>query len=160
MRAEFFGSSGDTRWNLDRLRQSYTRFVHHEVDVRNRSAVLALVSEVRPDAIIHAAAHPSHDLAASRPFDDFDVNAVGTVNLLEAARQVCPDSPFVHMSTNKVYGDAPNEVPLDERKTRWDYADGADQDGITETCRIYTHSLVRPRWPRTSWSKPVCPPAR
>jgi CDP-paratose 2-epimerase len=143
MRAEFFGLSGDTRWNLDRLRQAYARFVHHEVDVRNRTAVLALIKEVRPTTIVHTAAQPSHDLAASRPFDDFDVNAVGTLNLLEAARQLCPDSPFVHMSTNKVYGDAPNEIPLKEMKTRWDYADGTDQDGINECCRIdqSLHSL-------------------
>jgi CDP-paratose 2-epimerase len=143
MRADFFGSSGDTRWNLDRLTQTYSRFVHHEVDVRNRTAVLALIKEVRPTTIVHTAAQPSHDLAASRPFDDFDVNAVGTLNLLEAARQLCPDSPFVHMSTNKVYGDAPNEIPLKEMKTRWDYADGTDQDGINESCRIdqSLHSL-------------------
>jgi CDP-paratose 2-epimerase len=143
MRAEFFGSSGDTRWNRDRLRLAYSRFVHHEVDVRNRSAVFALIEEVRPTAIVHAAAQLSHDLAASRPFDDFDVNAVGTLNLLEAARQLCPDSPFVHMSTNKVYGDAPNEIPLRELKTRWDYADARDQDGVNESCRIdqSLHSL-------------------
>jgi CDP-paratose 2-epimerase len=143
MRAEFFGSAGDTRWNRDRLRQAYSRFVHHEVDVRNRSAVFALVDEVRPTAIVHAAAQPSHDLAASRPFDDFNVNAVGTLNLLEAARQLCPDSPFVHMSTNKVYGDAPNEIPLRELETRWDYADAGDQDGVNESCRIdrSLHSL-------------------
>jgi CDP-paratose 2-epimerase len=152
MRAEFFGSSGDTRWNRDRLRLAYSRFVHHEVDVRNRSAVFALVDELRPAAIVHAAAQPSHDLAASRPFDDFDVNAVGTLNLLEAARQLCPDSPFVHMSTNKVYGDAPNEMPLRELKTRWDYADARDQDGVNESCRIdqSLHSLFgAPRSLRT-----------
>ena len=143
MRAEFFGASGDTRWNLNRLRQRYSRFIHHEVDVRNRLAVHALIEEVRPTAIVHTAAQPSHDLAASRPFDDFDVNAVGTLNLLEAARQLCPESAFVHMSTNKVYGDAPNEIPLKEMKTRWDYADGANQEGINESCRIdqSLHSL-------------------
>jgi CDP-paratose 2-epimerase len=143
MRAEFFGPSGDTRWNLERLRQTYPRFVHHEVDVRNRTPVRALIEEVHPTAIVHTAAQPSHDLAASCPFDDFDVNAVGTLNLLEAARQLCPDSPFVHMSTNKVYGDAPNEIPLKEMKTRWDYADGMDQEGISESCRIdqSLHSL-------------------
>jgi CDP-paratose 2-epimerase len=143
MRAEFFGSSGDTRWNLNRLRHTYSRFVHHEVDVRNRMAVRDLIEEVRPTAIVHTAAQPSHDLAALRPFDDFEVNAVGTVNLLEAARQLCPESPFVHMSTNKVYGDAPNEIPLKETNTRWDYADGADQEGINESCRIdqSLHSL-------------------
>jgi CDP-paratose 2-epimerase len=143
MRAEFFGASGDTRWNLNRLRQKYSRFIHHEVDVRNRSAVHALIEEVRPTAIVHTAAQPSHDLAASRPFDDFDVNAVGTLNLLEAARQLCPESAFVHMSTNKVYGDAPNEIPLKEMTTRWDYADGASREGIDESCRIdqSLHSL-------------------
>ena len=67
---------------------------------------------IRPDAVIHTAAQPSHDLATKRPFDDFDVNAVGTMNLLEAARQVCAESPSAHMSTNKGYGDAPNELKL------------------------------------------------
>ena len=82
-----------------------------------------LFLEIAPDAIIHTAAQPSHDLAASQPFDDFDVNAVGTLNLLEAVRTTCPESPFVHMSTNKVYGDAPNRLNLVEKESRWDYAD-------------------------------------
>jgi CDP-paratose 2-epimerase len=105
--------------------------------------MLRLVDELKPDLIIHAAAQPSHDLAASRPFDDFDVNAVGTLNLLEAARRSCPESPFAFLSTNKVYGDAPNELPLVELETRWDYADPAQKDGIDETCRIDAtmHSL-------------------
>jgi CDP-paratose 2-epimerase len=89
------------------------------------------------------AAQPSHDRAAAIPFDDFDTNAVGTLNLLEAARRACPDSPFVHMSTNKVYGDAPNEIPLVELATRWDYADGAFAHGIPESFRVDSskHSL-------------------
>jgi CDP-paratose 2-epimerase len=93
--------------------------------------------------VIHAAAQPSHDLAKDRPFDDFEVNATGTLNLLEAVRQSCPESPFLFMSTNKVYGDAPNELPLVERDTRWDYADAADHEGIPETCRVDAtlHSL-------------------
>jgi CDP-paratose 2-epimerase len=101
------------------------------------------VQQIRPDAVIHTAAQPSHDLAASRPFDDFDVNAVGTVNLLEAARQWCPEAPFVHMSTNKVYGDGPNRLNLLEKETRWDYADGEYADGITESFPIdqSLHSL-------------------
>jgi CDP-paratose 2-epimerase len=105
--------------------------------------VLNLVNEVQPDAIVHTAAQPSHDLAASRPFDDFDVNAGGTLNLLEAARQACPESPFAHMSTNKVYGDGPNHLDLVEKETRWDYADTDYFDGIKETFSIdqCLHSL-------------------
>jgi len=143
MRRDFFGEHGDTTWNLERLRNSTRRFEHHDVDIRDREAMLRLVDEAKPDLIIHAAAQPSHDLAASRPFDDFDVNAVGTLNLLEAARRSCPESPFAFLSTNKVYGDAPNELPLVELETRWDYADPAQKDGIDETCRIDAtmHSL-------------------
>jgi CDP-paratose 2-epimerase len=113
------------------------------VDVRDRQGVDRLVAEIKPDAIVHTAAQPSHDLAAQIPFDDFDTNAGGTLNLLEAARRHCPETPFVHMSTNKVYGDAPNEIPLVERETRWDYADPAFAHGIPETCRIdaSTHSV-------------------
>ncbi len=142
-RADFFGPQGDTRWNQHRLQSSCRRFTHHELDLRDRGAVLGLLTDLRPTAIVHCAAQPSHDLAASRPFDDFDTNAVGTLNLLEAARQTCPDAPFVHMSTNKVYGDAPNELPLNELATRWDYANPEHWDGITEEMRIdrSKHSL-------------------
>jgi CDP-paratose 2-epimerase len=136
LRADFFGPSGDTRWNQKRLQTCFSSFTHHELDIRNRDRVLRLVHEVQPQAIVHAAAQPSHDLAASRPFDDFDVNATGTLNLLEAARQFCPEAPFVHMSTNKVYGDAPNELPLKETGTRWDYSDAEYYEGIPETLRI------------------------
>ena len=103
-RAAFFGPQGDTSWRLSELRNSLSSFIHHDLDIRDRSKVLDLIKTEKPDAIIHTAAQPSHDKAASIPFDDFDVNAVGTLNLLEAARQFCLDSPFVHMSTNKVYG--------------------------------------------------------
>ncbi len=142
-RAVFFGPSGDTRWNQKRLADSIPGFTHHEADVRDRAAMLDLIETVRPDAIVHAAAQPSHDRAAAIPFDDFDTNAVGTLNLLEAARRFAPESPFVHFSTNKVYGDAPNEIPLNELDTRWDYADPAFSDGIPETFRIdqSKHSL-------------------
>jgi CDP-paratose 2-epimerase len=122
-RAVFFGPQGDTRWNQSRLAESIRGFQHHEVDIRDRAGVMALVKQVRPDAIVHTAAQPSHDRAAAIPFDDFDTNAVGTFNLLEAARKSCPESPFVHMSTNKVYGDRPNTIPLKELETRWDYDD-------------------------------------
>ena len=142
-RAVFFGPAGDTRWNQERLAASLTSFRHHELDIRDRAGVLALVAEVKPTAIVHTAAQPSHDRAAAIPFDDFDTNAVGTLNLLEAARRACPESPFVHMSTNKVYGDAPNEIPLVELATRWDYADVAYAHGIPESFRTdqSKHSL-------------------
>jgi CDP-paratose 2-epimerase len=105
--------------------------------------LVRLLRTLRPDAVVHTAAQPSHDLAASRPFDDFDVNAVGTLNLLEATRLACPEAPFVHMSTNKVYGDAPNEIPLIETETRWEYANSDYADGIDESFRIdqSKHSL-------------------
>lgn len=142
-RAVFFGPQGDTRWNQQRLSKDIPHFVHHEMDVRDREGVLRLLRELRPSAIVHAAAQPSHDRAAAIPFDDFDTNAVGTLNLLEAARQACPEAPFVHMSTNKVYGDAPNRIPLQELPTRWDYADLAYENGIPETFTIdqSKHSL-------------------
>lgn len=136
MRASFFGPQGDTRWNQARLQSQFPSFRHHELDIRDRESVLSCLKEITPDLIVHAAAQPSHDLAASRPFDDFDVNAVGTLNLLEAARRYRPDAVFVYMSTNKVYGDAPNEIPLTEKETRWDYADPAFKDGIAEDFRI------------------------
>ena len=143
-RAVFFGPQGDTRWNQQRLSESLGKtFEHHEVDIRDRHAVLDLLKKVRPDAIVHTAAQPSHDRAAAIPFDDFDVNAVGTLNLLEATRQACPESPFVHLSTNKVYGDRPNTIALKELETRWDYDDPAYADGITENFSIdqSKHSL-------------------
>jgi CDP-paratose 2-epimerase len=142
-RAVFFGPAGDTRWNQQRLLHSISGFRHHEIDVRNRSAILDLVKTIRPDVIVHTAAQPSHDKAAQIPFDDFDTNAGGTLNLLEAARQYCPEAPFIHMSTNKVYGDAPNRIALTEMPTRWDYADPAYAEGIPETFSIdqSKHSL-------------------
>jgi CDP-paratose 2-epimerase len=136
MRRDFFGEHGDTTWNLDRLRRETKRFRHNDLDVRDRSAMETLVRQHRPALIVHAAAQPSHDLAASRPFEDFDVNAVGTLNLLEAARRHAPESPFVFLSTNKVYGDAPNDLELVELETRWDYADPAFREGVDETMRI------------------------
>jgi CDP-paratose 2-epimerase len=143
MRASFFGPGGDTRWNQARLEASFPAFRHVELDIRDREKVLKCIDDLRPGLIIHAAAQPSHDLAASRPFDDFDVNAVGTLNLLEATRQSCPESVFVYMSTNKVYGDAPNEIRLKEQDSRWDYDDPAFAGGIDESMRIdqSKHSL-------------------
>jgi CDP-paratose 2-epimerase len=142
-RAVFFGPSGDTRWNQRRLEESLPSFRHHEQDLRDRQGMLDLLAALRPSAIVHTAAQPSHDRAADIAFDDFDTNATGTVNLLEAARRYCPESPFVHMSTNKVYGDAPNRLALRELETRWDYADPQYANGIDETFPVdqSTHSL-------------------
>ena len=113
-----------------------------EVDIRDRIKVLDLIKEIKPDAIVHTAAQPSHDKAASIPFDDFDVNAVGTLNLLEAARQFYKEAPFVHMSTNKVYGDAPNNIKLKELDKRWG-DDPLYKNGISESFSIdqSKHSL-------------------
>ena len=143
MRADFFGPQGDTRWNQQRLAGLHPGFRHHELDIRDRAAVLACMEQLKPTAIVHAAAQPSHDLAASRPFDDFDVNAVGTLNLLEATRRHAPEAVFVYMSTNKVYGDRPNSIRLKELPTRWDYDDPAYAGGITEDFPIdkSKHSL-------------------
>jgi len=136
MRADFFGPQGDTTWNLRRLQSLVKNFEHAGLDIRDRAGVLDLIGRARPAAILHCAAQPSHDLAASRPFDDFDVNATGTLNLLEAAHRHAPEAPFVLMSTNKVYGDAPNEIPLRETATRWEYQDERYRHGIPEDFRV------------------------
>lgn len=142
-RAVFFGSAGDTRWRQQQLCESLSNFRHHELDIRNRLGLLDLVDAIRPTCIVHAAAQPSHDRAAAIPFDDFDTNAVGTLNLLEAARRFCPEAPFAFLSTNKVYGDHPNRIPLREETTRWEYDDPAYGSGIPEDFPIdqSTHSL-------------------
>ena len=136
MRRDFFGADGDTSWNLKRVQAATKHFHHHAIDIRDRDAILKFIGEIKPDFIIHCAAQPSHDLAASRPFDDFDVNAVGTMNMLEAARRHAPEAVFCHLSTNKVYGDAPNEIRLKELPKRWDYDDPAYAGGIDELFRI------------------------
>jgi CDP-paratose 2-epimerase len=143
LRREFFGPQGDTRWNLERLRASTRAFTHCEFDIRDRQKVIDLFKREKFDQIIHCAAQPSHDKASEFPFVDFDVNAVGTVNLLEATRLANPEAVFIFMSTNKVYGDAPNEIPLRELPTRWDYARPEDFNGVREDCRIdrTMHSL-------------------
>ncbi len=142
-RAVFFGPEGDTSWSLELLRREIPEYQHSAIDIRDREAVLSFVREVRPDLIVHTAAQPSHDRAAAIPFLDFEVNALGTLHLLEAARQFCPESPFVHMSTNKVYGDLPNTIALTELPTRWEYADARYEHGIPEDFSIdqSKHSL-------------------
>jgi CDP-paratose 2-epimerase len=135
-RAVFFGPEGDTSWALGQLQAEIPDYRHMAIDIRDREAVLALMEELKPQLIIHTAAQPSHDRAAAIPFLDFEVNALGTLHMLEAARRFCPESPFIHMSTNKVYGDRPNTLPLVELDTRWDYADPAFENGIAEDFSI------------------------
>jgi CDP-paratose 2-epimerase len=143
MRRDFFGPQGDTLWNLERLRRTTRHFTHCDLDIRDRQKMLDLFKKERFDLIVHCAAQPSHDKAKEIPFVDFEVNALGTLNLLEATRQACPEAVFIFMSTNKVYGDAPNEIPLKELPTRWDYARPEDYNGVREDCRIdrTLHSL-------------------
>ena len=136
MRATFFGPKGDTRWNLERLKRTTRRFRHESIDIRDRQAIFDLFTGEPFDLVIHCAAQPSHDKAKDIPLVDFEVNALGTLHLLEATRLFSPDAVFIQMSTNKVYGDAPNEMPLVERETRWDYARPEDFHGVDESCRI------------------------
>ncbi len=142
-RAVFFGPQGDTRWNQKRLEGNLSSFQHHEADIRDRAGIEKLIEQIKPGLIVHTAAQPSHDRAADIAFDDFDTNAVGTLNLLEAVRRHCQDSPFIHMSTNKVYGDAPNRIALKELPKRWDYDDPAYEHGIPESFTVdqSKHSL-------------------
>jgi CDP-paratose 2-epimerase len=143
MRKLFFGDKGDTLWNLQRLQETTNNYSHYEMDIRDRDALMGLFRSKRFDLVIHCAAQPSHDRAKDIPRLDFEVNAVGTLNLLEACRLASPEAVFIFMSTNKVYGDAPNEIPFIETETRFDYARPEDYEGISEECRIdrSTHSL-------------------
>ncbi len=143
LRQVFFGPKGDTTWNLHRLLAATRNFRHTELDIRDRKAVFDLFENGKFELVVHCAAQPSHDKAREIPLVDFDVNAVGTMNLLEAARLHAPQAVFIHMSTNKVYGDAPNELELVEQERRYDYARHEDYHGISETCRIdrCLHSL-------------------
>ncbi|HEY2585925.1 MAG TPA: NAD-dependent epimerase/dehydratase family protein [Tepidisphaeraceae bacterium] len=143
MRREFFGPKGDTNWNRQRLEARCTQFTFQPVDIRDRAAIETLFKANDFGLIIHAAAQPSHDLAAQRPLDDFDVNAVGTLNLLESCRRHRPDAVFIHMSSNKVYGDGPNRIRMKEMPTRWDYDDPRYANGIPEDFSVdqSLHSL-------------------
>ena len=142
-RAVFFGKEDNITSTVKFLREKIKKYTHYNTDIRDRKKNLSLIKTIRPHTVVHCAAQPSHDLAAQITLDDFDVNAGCTLNLLEAARQFCPESPFVHLSTNKVYGDKPNFIKMRELKTRWDYDDSKYKNGIPETFSIdqCTHSL-------------------
>lgn len=140
LRSWFFGPEGSVQSTVRDL-ASLKGYSHLELDIRDRQGVRELMQRERPDLIVHAAAQPSHDKAAAIPYEDFDVNATGTLNLLVAARDYCRESPFCFMSTNKVYGDNPNRLKLVEKAARWDYLDG--RDGIDESMSVdhCLHSL-------------------
>src|SRR5204862_6048564 len=146
MRSRFFGVEASTQKTRDELMETVRDYEHHDIDIRDAEKVMALFKKQSNDivAVIHTAAQPSHDWAARDPQTDFTVNANGTLNLLEAARACCPEAPFVFTSTNKVYGDTPNRLPLRELPLRWEIAPGHEYEpGISETMSIdYTkHSL-------------------
>jgi CDP-paratose 2-epimerase len=147
MRAYFFGGDASTRPTRASLESALPRYRHHEIDIRDADAVDRLFASLGPDiaAVVHTAAQPSHDWAAREPFTDFSVNANGTLNLLEAARKHCPAAPFVFTSTNKVYGDTPNRLPLAETESRWelDPAHPFSPHGIDESMSVdqTKHSL-------------------
>lgn len=143
MRARFFGPRGDTTAVRQQLETTCRRFEHMPLDIRDRAGVEEVCRRNRFDLVIHAAAQPSHDLAAQLPFDDFEINAVGTLNLLEGCRRQCPEAVFVQVSTNKVYGDGPNRLPLKELDMRWDFDDPQYRHGISENFPVdqSLHSL-------------------
>jgi CDP-paratose 2-epimerase len=147
MRRAFFGDAASTAWSRHRLEQEVRRYHHINGDIRDQSLVDALFTQYGTaiTAIIHAAAQPSHDWAARDPQTDFTINANGTLNLLEATRRHCPDASFIFMSTNKVYGDRPNELPLVEKDTRWEISPDHPfaEEGIDEAMSIDAslHSL-------------------
>ena len=139
----FFGEKGSTLSRLNQLKEKHKNFQNFEIDIRDKNAILSLFNQIKFNVVIHTAAQPSHDRAASIPFDDFETNANGTLHLLEATRQTNKDCVFIHMSTNKVYGDKPNEIKLKELNTRYEYDDVSFMNGIPESLTIdhSTHSL-------------------
>lgn len=142
-RQVFFGEKGSTLLRLNQLKNKYPNFTNFEIDIRDKKLILDLFNQIKFDVVIHTAAQPSHDRAASIPFDDFETNANGTLHLLEAVRQTNKDCIFIHMSTNKVYGDKPNTLNLIELDTRYEYVDLEYKNGISEYFSIdqSKHSL-------------------
>src|SRR6266480_3701679 len=130
MRAQFFGAEASTKNTRDDLIANAPGYEHHNIDIRDVAAITELFKQHRGkiDAVVHTAAQPSHDWAAREPQTDFTVNANGTLNLLEAARKFCPEAPFIFTSTNKVYGDTPNRLPLRELEKRWEIEPGHEYE--------------------------------
>ncbi len=147
MRRYFFGDDGSTKWNVARLKESISSYTHYNEDIRDKNAMERIFSEYNSgiQVIIHAAAQPSHDWAAKEPYTDFSINANGTLVLLEMTRKYCPEAVFIFTSTNKVYGDRPNALPLLELETRWEIESSHSYAklGINESMNIdrCTHSI-------------------
>lgn len=147
MRAEFFGEGASTRWIREKLERETSGYAHYDTDIRDTGAINQIFERYGKDIslVIHTAAQPSHDWAATNPLMDFTVNANGTSVMLEATRQICPDAVFIYTSTNKVYGDTPNYLPLEETETRWEIASSHPYyaNGIPESMSIdrTLHSL-------------------
>jgi len=146
LRKFFFGKDGDINWVKQKLKKNFKNYSHHNIDIRNFEKLKKIFKKYRKNikVIIHAAAQPSHDWAKNEPFTDFDINAKGTLNLLDLTKSFCPKAPFIYMSTNKIYGDNPNSLPLVEKKTRWEiknshkYFSGIDENMSIDNC---THSF-------------------
>ncbi len=139
LRKSFFGKDGDVSWVRDKLKQKIKSYKHFNLDIRNYGSLEKIFKKYRKriKLIIHSAAQPSHDWAKNNVFEDFDINAKGTINLLDLTKKYCFDSPFIFMSTNKVYGDNPNRLPLTEKKTRWEIkSNNIYKNGITEKMSI------------------------
>jgi CDP-paratose 2-epimerase len=145
MRAYFFGKEASTSWQREILIKKFGKnYIHYNLDIRNFEGISNIFKQIKPDIIIHTAAQPSHDWAAKEPFTDFTVNANGTLNLLEALRKFAPDAVFIYTSTNKVYGDTPNSLPLVELASRYEIEKNHRyHNGIDETMNIddSLHSL-------------------
>jgi CDP-paratose 2-epimerase len=136
LRQYFFGKEGSSDWNRNRLQENFANYRHYDADIRDVGALEAIFAEYHTDIklVLHTAAQPSHDWAAKEPFTDFTVNANGTLNMLEMTRKFCPEAVFIFTSTNKVYGDTPNRLPLVELESRWEidenhpyYREGIDE---------------------------------
>lgn len=137
MRKYFFGDEASTEWNNNLLKEKYKNYRHYKADIRNNEDIEKIFKEHKFDLVIHAAAQPSHDWAAKEPFTDFTVNANGTLVMLENFRKYCPEAVFIFTSTNKVYGDKPNELPLVELEKRWEIEKGHKYwNGIDEFMSI------------------------
>lgn len=132
LRESFFGQDASTLWNLNDLKAKVPSYVHYNEDIRHEDKLNDIFKKYNKDisVIIHCAAQPSHDWAATKPLVDFHVNATGTINMLEAMRQHAPEAVFIHLSTNKVYGDTPNRLPLEELRTRWEVASSHPYHGV------------------------------
>ena len=139
----FFGKNGSVNWKIKYLQEKLPNYVHFNVDIRNKKKLTQIFRKYKPDAIVHCAAQPSHDLASQMISEDFEVNSMGTLNILQSIHKVVPNSPIVFLSTNKVYGDNPNKLPIKELSSRWDYKGSIFKKGIDEKLSIdnCTHSF-------------------